>query len=60
MKKFKLITMPMAIVLASGAACFAAIALWAPPEVHEGLFGINGLVWTIAAAYLKSQLAKEE
>lgn len=47
-------TWPIAAVLIAGAVCFAAIVMFAPPETQTLLFGANGLVWSIVAAYLRS------
>jgi hypothetical protein len=52
MKTLAKVTLPTAIVLAAGGACFTAISIWAPPEVREWLFGGNGLLWTVVAAFV--------
>lgn len=55
MKKLKsVITLPMALVVCAGAACFVSILLWAPADAKDFLFGANGLVWAAVSYFLRS------
>lgn len=44
----------MAAVLIAGGASFAAILIWAPPDVKQWLIGANGLIGTVVAYLLTS------
>lgn len=56
----KLLTPPVAAVVIAGGLCFTAVAIWAPPETREWLFGANGLLWTVASLLLRLNAASEE
>lgn len=49
------LTWQMVVVLALGAVGFISIALFAPPDVRDALFGANGLLWTVVTALLKAR-----
>jgi len=61
MKKLKaMLSVPMAVVVSVGAACFTAILLWAPESSKDILFGANGLVFSLVSYFLRSPAQRAE
>jgi hypothetical protein len=48
------LTWPVVTLLSVGAAIFAAIAIFAPPDVRAALFGAHGLLFTLIALFMQS------
>jgi len=43
---------PVVALVGIGAGAFTAIAIWAPEGTREALFGVHGLLMTLAAVWL--------
>lgn len=46
------LTWPVVTLLSVGAVLFAAIAIFAPPDVRAALFGAHGLLFTLLALFM--------
>lgn len=54
MQKIKeALTWQMVAVLIAGGVMFIAIAIWAPSDTRQWLFGANGLLWTLVTAFIR-------
>lgn len=50
---------PIVVLVAIGALAFTLIALFAPADTREALFGANGLVMAILGLMMRSPLADD-